>query len=105
MLGTGKSRRWEVQQLGNTFPTGKDNCRCPGGLAVYDPGLSSRVLGFESRPGRVTQVNGSDRSSPACRRQVPCSPNTVPVSPKAPVRELRENRVTLAVVKLYGRES
>ncbi len=26
----------------------------PGGLAVYDLGLSSRVLGFESRPGRFT---------------------------------------------------
>src|SRR5436309_16088552 len=40
-------------------PIGKDKSgsklcdgRCPGGLAVYDPGLSSRVLGFEFRPGR-----------------------------------------------------
>src|SRR3989442_4400108 len=33
------------------------------------------------------------------------SPRTVPVSPEAPSRELRENRVTPAVVKLYGRES
>src|SRR3989304_3661946 len=28
----------------------------PGGLAVYDLGLSSRVLGFQSRPGRPSRT-------------------------------------------------
>src|SRR2546425_11450415 len=48
----------------------------PGGLAVYDLGLSSRVPGFESRPGR------SPASSPALLRSLRCLPRERLVHPE-----------------------
>src|SRR2546428_3144879 len=64
---------WAARPKGFIEPASSNGPR-PGGLAVYDPGLSSRVLGVESRPGRPPwrKIEAMDRGFRMARIAIDC---------------------------------